>query len=108
MMIVTIDGPAGAGKSSVARMLAARLGFRFLDTGAMYRTMALALLDNGWDDLTHREAAVKTAEMELEFGEDKRASRWGRVGPVAPISHANSTSVWRISAPQRRSRRPEP
>jgi len=41
-MIVTIDGPAGAGKSTVARALARRLGFRFLDTGAMYRTVALA------------------------------------------------------------------
>lgn len=39
-MIVTIDGPAGAGKSSAARMLAERLGFRFLDTGAMYRAVA--------------------------------------------------------------------
>jgi cytidylate kinase len=41
-MIVTIDGPAGAGKSSAARRLARRLGFRFLDTGAMYRAVALA------------------------------------------------------------------
>lgn len=41
-MIVTIDGPAGAGKSTAARLLAARLGFDFLDTGAMYRTVALA------------------------------------------------------------------
>ena len=41
-MIITIDGPAGAGKSSVARALARRLGFRFLDTGAMYRAVALA------------------------------------------------------------------
>jgi CMP/dCMP kinase len=41
-MIVTIDGPAGAGKSSVARLLAKRLGFDFLDTGAMYRAVALA------------------------------------------------------------------
>jgi cytidylate kinase len=44
-MIVTIDGPAGAGKSSTARMLAERLGFRFLDTGAMYRAVALAALE---------------------------------------------------------------
>ena len=42
-MIVTIDGPAGAGKSSVAKMLAKRLGFRFLDTGAMYRAIAWAV-----------------------------------------------------------------
>ncbi len=40
-MIVTIDGPAGAGKSSAARSLASRLGFEFLDTGAMYRAVAL-------------------------------------------------------------------
>jgi len=43
-VIVTIDGPAGAGKSSAARALADRLGFRFLDTGAMYRAVALAAL----------------------------------------------------------------
>jgi CMP/dCMP kinase len=48
-MIVTIDGPAGAGKSSAARALAARLGFRFLDTGAMYRTVTLAALERGVD-----------------------------------------------------------
>lgn len=41
-MIVTIDGPAGAGKSTIAKALAERLGFRFLDTGAMYRAVALA------------------------------------------------------------------
>lgn len=43
-MIVTIDGPAGAGKSSIAKALAKRLGFQFLDTGAMYRTVALAAM----------------------------------------------------------------
>ncbi len=51
-MIITIDGPAGAGKSSVARALSQRLRFRFLDTGAMYRTVALAALRNklDWND----------------------------------------------------------
>jgi cytidylate kinase len=50
-MIVTIDGPAGAGKSSVAKALAGRLGFFHLDTGAMYRAVALAGLRQGvdWD-----------------------------------------------------------
>lgn len=46
-MIVTIDGPAGAGKSSAARALARRLGFDFLDTGAMFRAVALAMLRAG-------------------------------------------------------------
>ena len=44
-MIVTLDGPAGAGKSTTARALAARLGWCYLDTGAMYRTVALAALE---------------------------------------------------------------
>lgn len=46
-MIVTLDGPAGAGKSSAARALAARLGFCYMDTGAMYRAVALVALDRG-------------------------------------------------------------
>ena len=46
-MIVTIDGPAGSGKSTVARKLAARLGFRYLDSGALYRAVTLAALDQG-------------------------------------------------------------
>jgi cytidylate kinase len=44
-MIVTLDGPAGAGKSTAARALAARLGWCYLDTGAMYRTVALVALE---------------------------------------------------------------
>ena len=49
-MIVTIDGPAGAGKSSAARELARRLGFEFLDTGAMYRAVSFALLRDRIDE----------------------------------------------------------
>ena len=54
-MIVAIDGPAGAGKSSVSRLLAERLGFQFLDTGAMYRAVALWAMrtDTSLDDM-HR------------------------------------------------------
>lgn len=48
-MIITIDGPAGSGKSSAAKALAQRLGFRYLDTGAMYRAVALAVLRRGLD-----------------------------------------------------------
>jgi CMP/dCMP kinase len=46
-MIVAIDGPAGAGKSTVARRLAERLGFRYLDTGAMYRALTWLALQRG-------------------------------------------------------------
>jgi cytidylate kinase len=48
-MVIAIDGPAGAGKSSVARGVAAALGFTFLDSGAMYRSVALAALRGGTD-----------------------------------------------------------
>jgi cytidylate kinase/pantoate ligase/cytidylate kinase len=46
-MIITLDGPAGAGKSSAARALARRLGWCYIDTGAMYRAVALAALERG-------------------------------------------------------------
>jgi CMP/dCMP kinase len=47
VMVIAIDGPAGAGKSSVARAVAAELGFGYLDSGAMYRSVALAALEQG-------------------------------------------------------------
>jgi cytidylate kinase len=66
-MIVTIDGPAGAGKSSVARRLAERLGFRYLDTGAMYRAVALAGMRRGvdWDRPDELAGITQTARIEL-------------------------------------------
>jgi CMP/dCMP kinase len=48
-MVIAIDGPAGAGKSSVARGVAAELGFTYLDSGAMYRCVALAGIERGAD-----------------------------------------------------------
>jgi cytidylate kinase len=57
-MIITIDGPAGAGKSSAARELARRLGFEFLDTGATYRAVTLAALRAGID--VHDASAVSS------------------------------------------------
>jgi CMP/dCMP kinase len=46
-MIIAIDGPAGSGKSTVAKLVAERMGFHYLDTGAMYRAVAVAALDRG-------------------------------------------------------------
>ena len=48
-MIVAIDGPSGAGKGTVARALARELGYRYVDTGAMYRAIALQALRDGID-----------------------------------------------------------
>ncbi len=70
-MIVTIDGPAGAGKSSAARRLARRLGFRFLDTGAMYRAVALAGLRRGVDWANPAELAAIAAGLTLEVTDDR-------------------------------------
>lgn len=66
-MIVTIDGPAGAGKSSAARELARRLGFRFLDTGAMYRAVALAAMrcKHDWERPDALAALAATLDISL-------------------------------------------
>src|SRR5436853_5580590 len=65
-MIVTIDGPAGAGKSSAARELARRLGFEFLDTGAMYRAVSYALLRDGIDEIDPAALATWLPTLRLE------------------------------------------
>ena len=69
-MVIAIDGPAGAGKSTVARAVAAELGFTYLDSGAMYRCVALAALEGGVD-LDVGEALGEMAEG-LEIGFDGR------------------------------------
>ena len=48
-LIIAIDGPAASGKSTTARLLAVRLGYTYIDTGAMYRAVTLAVLDRGID-----------------------------------------------------------
>jgi cytidylate kinase len=69
-MVIAIDGPAGAGKSTVARALAERLGFTYLDSGAMYRCVALAALRAGADpdDAEAVERLARGAEIELGDG----------------------------------------
>jgi cytidylate kinase len=74
-VVVAIDGPAGVGKSTVARLLALRLGVPYLDTGAMYRALALHLLDRGIDpdDREAVAAALPTVRIELRLAPDGAA-----------------------------------
>jgi cytidylate kinase len=66
-MIVTLDGPAGAGKSSAARALAARLGWCYMDTGAMYRTVALIALERSVPLDDAERIAALAATLAIEF-----------------------------------------
>lgn len=66
-MIVAIDGPSGSGKSSVARAVAARCGLTYLDTGAMYRSVALACLKGGVDPDDAEAVAEVAGRVRIEF-----------------------------------------
>ena len=69
---VALDGPAGAGKSTVAKLVAKELGAVYLDTGAMYRTVGLYMDRNGIDGLDAIAAAAGQPEIEIVFhGEDQ-------------------------------------
>ena len=69
MRVIAIDGPAGAGKSTIARALAARLGLEYLDTGAMYRAITLYFLRNhiDWTDTKEVINALKDIKIEFHF-----------------------------------------
>ncbi|MBW2604356.1 MAG: (d)CMP kinase [Deltaproteobacteria bacterium] len=74
-LLITIDGPSGAGKTTVSRILADRLGYRYIDTGALYRGVALAALSSGIkpDDDNGLEKLCNT--LKLSFGSDKKGLR---------------------------------
>lgn len=98
-MIVAIDGPAGAGKSTVARALAARLGFRYLDTGAMYRALTWLAMQRGLDLSSVDELAALARAEPVTFddqgrvwiaGTDVTASiRGARVDRMVPVVAAH-------------------
>jgi len=70
-VIITIDGPAGAGKSTVAKELARKLGYTYLDTGAMYRALTLKALRQKVD-LTDAQALVSLAKRTMiDIGADE-------------------------------------
>ena len=106
-MIVAIDGPAGAGKSTVARSLAERLGFRYLDTGAMYRALTWLALQRGLDLGDGAALGELAAACPIELDEAGRvfidstdvtaAIRQARIDRMVPVvaRHAEVRGVMR-------------
>ena len=96
-MVIAIDGPAGAGKSTVARGVADALGWTYLDSGAMYRCAALAALRDGVDP--DDAAATGRLAAGLEIGFDGRRVLLGGEDVSAPIRAAEvSEAASRVAA----------
>jgi len=70
MIVVAIDGPAGAGKSTIAKALAIKLGVRYLDTGAMYRAVTFAAIQSGIDLDSECEVAKLARDCTMELTDD--------------------------------------
>lgn len=64
---IAIDGPAGAGKSTIAKLVAAKLGFIYVDTGAMYRAMALYFLENGIQPEDEAKVSVACGQIDISL-----------------------------------------
>lgn len=99
---IAIDGPAGAGKSTIAKIVASKMGFIYVDTGAMYRAMALYLIRNGVDkeDISAIESACENADISISYVDGQQVVLLGdenvngyirteEVGNMASVSSAN-------------------
>jgi cytidylate kinase len=92
-MIIAIDGSAASGKGTLAKRLAADLGFDYLDTGALYRAVALSLLKAGadGDDINEKQAVRLSASLDLELTQspeirnDRIASLASQVAALGPV-----------------------
>ncbi len=74
-LIITIDGPAGSGKSTTAKLVAQKLGYLYIDTGAMYRAMALKTLQQGIDPKDKDVVAELVGKTKIELKQQKDALR---------------------------------
>lgn len=97
-MILALDGPAGVGKSTVARRLARALGGFFLDTGAMYRATTLAILERGVAPTDAAGCARVAAELLLDFDQDGHVLVDGRPGEPAVRGAAVTAAVSAVAA----------
>jgi CMP/dCMP kinase len=97
-LIIAIDGPSGAGKSTAGRLLAERLGYVFLDTGAMYRALALKALRAGVPLDAEARLAALARETRIELGRDRTVLLDGQEVGAAIRSQDVSTAASRVSA----------
>jgi len=97
-MIIAIDGPAGAGKSTVARAVASALGLEMLDTGAMYRAVAWSALAAGIDPADAEGCARVARDLDLEFDEAGRIRIGGQPAEPAIRSGPVTRAVSAVSA----------
>ncbi len=97
-MILAIDGPAGAGKSTVAKLVAKELGLTFLDTGAMYRGVTLEVLRLELDPADAEACARVAASLKLEFDAQGKLHLDGRPGEPAIRSSSVTRAVSQVSA----------
>lgn len=97
-LVIAIDGPAGAGKSTVSKLVAQRLGMLYLDTGAMYRAATVRMFDMG----TNQEDADAVAELvcglDIGFSADNQVQIAGQVMERERIrSSATTKEIWRVA-----------